>query len=126
MTMVATNTGGGVDPLAQTRTELREVRRAWGVLAMGSEASARSLVALAVGARSEMVRAQAAGAVLDRVGLGPIQTHIVSTDLDSARMADMDAGSVAGGTTPAEILAARMRALGGPVIVVQEPEPDTA
>lgn len=126
MTMVAAGgngqVNGGDGGLDRTRVELQRVRRAWGVLAMGSEASAQSLVALATGARSEMVRATAAGMVLDRVGLGKVETHVVVADLDAARMADMDQGMGGGaGASPVEILASRMRMLGsGPVIVVQE------
>jgi len=105
--------------LARTRVELQQVRRAWGVLAMGSEASAQSLVALATGARSEMVRATAAATVLDRVGLGKIETHVVIGDLDAARMADLDHGQGGAGITPVEVLAGRMRALAaGPTTVV--------
>jgi hypothetical protein len=124
-----TGDGDGVEAAreAQTRVELQQVRRAWSVLAMGSESAAHSLVALATGARSELVRAQASMAVLDRVGLGKVETHVVTSDLDRVRMADMDSGvGVGSGVSPVEILASRMRALGAglPPVVAGQVEPD--
>lgn len=107
------------DPVERTRRELVTVRRAWSVLAEGSVPAAASLVALATGARSELVRVQAATAVLDRVGLGKVEGVVVA-DVSSAL--DAGAGQGGGGASAALVLASRMRALqaaGGDVSVIR-------
>ena len=87
--------------------ELGEIRSAWQVLARGAPAAARTLVELSQGARSEFVRAQASVAVLDRVGLGPQSTVAVDIGAVGGPGGALDAGRAA-----AEVLAARMAALG--------------
>lgn len=95
----------GLPEPANHATLASSVREAFSILASGAPDVARSLVDLATGAKSELVRVQAATAVLSRVGLpekvdvGITATHLVG-DLDT---------NISG--TAAEMVRARLRLL---------------
>lgn len=96
-------------PVKRKAGGIEDVRDAWAVMAAGAPAVAAELVRIAQEADSEFVRVQAATAVLDRVGLGKVDGHVV-------RMVGEDGGTDGtAGRSAASIVAARLAALEAPV-----------